>query len=134
MKRCTDCLQKLRNSAPACDNCGRACEPLPDRARLFSTVVDSVLKEVTERNLSASEDELLTTVEVLLALNQSPVYKEWLSTLSQDPVSSAVSSAILVGWALREEVETNLWEALPRVSDNRYTALLREAAENIGTN
>jgi hypothetical protein len=97
-------------------------------------VVDSVLKEVTERNLSASEDELLTTVEVLLALNQSPVYKEWLSTLSQDPVSSAVSSAILVGWALREEVETNLWEALPRVSDNRYTALLREAAENIGTN
>jgi hypothetical protein len=65
-------------------------------------------------------------LEIMCALKQSPPYSEWLTQISRLPLSSAMSSAIMLGWFLREAVESNCFDHLPRASNGTYTEALRQ--------
>jgi hypothetical protein len=48
-----------------------------------------------------------------------------------DVESKAISSAVHLGWSLRDAVESNWWDSLPRASDPEFTKALRELAREI---
>ena len=86
-----------------------------------------MLKEQNLGSHSApDEDAKLVAVEILVVLRQSTGYVEWSKRLAQLPPANAISSAVHLGWLLREAVESNWWDSLPRASDPEFTKMLRE--------
>lgn len=132
MKRCENCLNPIKDPDPMCGSCGEQAPPQPDRARLMSVVVDAVLKELNlAGQVAPDEDARLVAVEILVALKQSSAYSEWSRQLTKLELTSAISSAVHLGWSLREAVESNWWDSLPRASDPGFTKALRELAREI---
>ncbi len=131
MKRCKNCLGAMKATDDLCGRCGERAEPRPDRARLFSVVVDAVIKEVTQNPVSATDEQAILATEIICAINQSPLYAEWLKEATKLPAHTAISNAICIGWALREEVNSNWWDALPKASNRTYTEALRQLTQQI---
>ena len=79
MKRCKNCLTSMKNNEEVCSGCGQTVEPPRDRARLLSVVVDAVIKELNLTGTMAPDEHArLVSVEILMAVKQSPAYSEWL--------------------------------------------------------
>ena len=98
----------------------------------MSVVVDEVLKEVGSFDKTAPDDEMmLVGVEVMLALKESHLYPEYLRQHAHISFNGAMASAVLLGWSLREAVESNRWDALPRASDKAYTEMLRQMGREL---
>ncbi len=98
----------------------------------MSVVVDAVLKELNlAGEVAPDEDTKLVVVEILVALKQSPAYSEWSKQLAKLELASAISSAVHLGWSLREAVESNRWDSLPRASDRGFTKALRGLVREI---
>jgi len=134
MKYCKNCLASMMNSDLVCKNCGEEAKPLNDRARLMSAVVDEVLKQIGSFQTTAPDEEMmLVGVEVMSALKHSHLYPEYLRQHADMPFTGAMASAILLGWSLREEVESNRWDTLPRASDKTYTEALRQMSRELNT-
>jgi hypothetical protein len=124
----------MRNTDLVCKKCGEKAKPPNDRARLMSVVVDEVLKEIGSFEKTAPDEEMtLVGVEVMFALKQSHLYPEYLRQHADMPFTGAMASAILLGWSLREEVESNRWDTLPRASDKTYTEALRQMSRELNT-
>jgi hypothetical protein len=124
----------MRNSDLVCRNCGEKAKPPNDRARLMPVMVDEVLKEIGSFDKTAPDEEtMLVAVEVMLALKQSHLYPEHLRQHADMGLTGAVASAILLGWRLREEVESNRWNASPRASDKTYTEALKQMGRELNT-
>jgi hypothetical protein len=119
----------MKDSDTVCARCGERAKPRTDRARLLSVVVDATLQELDDAR--RDEESKLMAVEVLLAVKQSPVYNAWLKQADKLPVGSAIPQAVVLGWALREAVESNRWGHLPRASDPEYTELLRRMSREL---
>jgi len=127
MKYCENCLAAMRNSDLVCKKCGEKAKPPNDRARLMPVVVDEVLKEIGSFDPAAPDDEMmLVGVEVIFALRESHLYPEYSRQHANISFNKAIESAVLLGWSLREAVESNCWDALPRASDETYTEALRQ--------
>ncbi len=134
MKYCENCLASMRNSDLVCNNCGEKAKPPNDRARLMPSIVDEVLKEIGSFDKTAPDEEMvLVAVEVTLALKQSHLYPEHLRQHADMGFTGAMASAILLGWRLREEVESNRWDTAPRASDKTYTEALRQMSRELNT-
>jgi hypothetical protein len=122
----------MRNSDLVCKKCGEKAKPPNDRARLMSVVVDEVIKEIGEFNETAPDDEMmLVGVEVMFALRQSHLYPEYLRQNANISFNGAMASAVLLGWSLREAIESNRWDMLPRASDKTYTEMLRQLSREL---
>jgi hypothetical protein len=127
MKRCMNCLKPMRDIDAVCGACGEGAPPVPDRARLMSVVVDSVIGELNLLGgAPLDEEQELEALELLLALKRSPAYAELYRKLARLPLESALSSAAHLGWVLRAAVQSNWWDHLPKVSDLRLTETLRQ--------
>jgi len=132
MKYCENCLASMGNSDLVCKSCGEKAKPPIDRARLMSVVVDEVLKEIGSFDPTAPDDEMmLVGVEVIFALRESRLYPEYLSQHASVSLNKAMESAVLLGWSLREAVQSNRWNALPRASDKTYTEALRQMSRGL---
>ncbi len=132
MKYCENCLASMRNSDLVCNKCGEKAKPPNDRVRLMSVVVDEVLKEIGSFEKTAPDDEMkLVGVEVMFALKESHLYPEYLRQHANISFNGAMASAILLGWSLREAVESNRWDTLPRASDKTYTEALRQMSQEL---
>jgi hypothetical protein len=132
MWRCKNCLAPMKNNDQFCVGCGEQAAPRPGRARLMSVVVDSVLKEFNLAGRTVpDEDARIVVVEISIALRQSPAYERWVRQLSTLQPSEAIFSALHFGWALREAVESNWWDSLPRASDPVYTETLKQLANEL---
>ena len=101
MKRCKRCLGVMKTTADFCGRCGERADSRPDRARLFSIVVDAVIKELTQNPVAATDEQAILATEIICAINQSPVYAEWLKEASKLPAHTAISNAICIGWLRR---------------------------------
>jgi len=66
-----------------------------------------------------------------VALKQSPAYEKWLKQIATLQHTNAISCAIHFGWLLREAVESNWWDSLPRASDTAYSKALTQLADEI---
>ena len=134
MKYCENCLAAMRNSDLVCKKCGEKAKPPSDRARLMSVVVDEVIKEIGSFDPAAPDDEMmLVGVEVIFALRESHLYPEYLRQHANISLNKAMESAVLLGWSLREAVESNRWDTLPRASDKTYTEMLRQMSREPDT-
>jgi hypothetical protein len=134
MKYCENCLASMRDSDPVCKKCGEKAKPPYDRARLMPVVVDEVLKEIGSFEKTAPDDEMmLVGVEVMFALRESHLYPEYLRQHANISFNGAIASAVLLGWSLREAVQSNRWNALPRASDKTYTEALRQMSRELNT-
>ncbi len=134
MKYCENCLAPMKDGDTVCARCGEKAKPRTDRARLMSVVVDATLQELNLADEAAPDEEAkLVVVEVLFAVKQSPAYAVWLKEAGKLPFRSAISGAVVLGWALREAVESNRWDHLPRASDPEYTEWLRRLSLDLLT-
>ena len=134
MKYCENCLASMRDSDLVCKNCGEKANPPNDRARLMSVVVDEVLKEIGSFDKTAPDEEMmLVATEVMFALKESHLYPEYLRQHANITFNGAMASAILLGWSLREAVESERWDTLPRASDKTYTEALRRMSRESNT-
>lgn len=97
-------------------------------------IVDEVLKEIGSFKKTAPDDEMmLVGVEVMFALRESHLYPEYLRQHANISFNGAMASAVLLGWSLREAVESNRWDTLPRASDKGYTEMLRQMSREVNT-
>jgi hypothetical protein len=124
----------MRDSDLVCKKCGEKAKPPCDRARLMPVVVDEVLKEIGSFEKTAPDDEMmLVGVEVMFALRESHLYPEYLRQHASISFNGAMASAVLLGWSMREAVQSNRWDTLPRASDKTYAEALRQMSRELDT-